>query len=149
MPIDAPHVSRRHAVGIVAASLAAAVAAPAAGQGRATPMIKMIITIKRREGMSREDFVRHQRGVHMSLLKSIPEARQYLRRFVVSYPIPAPDYPGPSYDSVVEAWFDSMEDMKAFYSSENFRNKVAPDHANFMDLTSYGRIIAEEDIVIE
>jgi len=112
-------------------------------------MIKMIITIKRREGMSHEEFVRYQREIHRPLLESIPETRQYIRRFVVSFPIPAPDYSGPSYDSVVEAWFDSMGDMNALYFSENFLSKVNPDHVNFMDLSSYGRIVAEEEVVIE
>lgn len=112
-------------------------------------MIKMIITIKRREGMSHEEFVHYQREIHRPLLMSIPEAHQYIRRFVVSYPISAPDYSGPDYDSVAEAWFDSMEDMNALYFSENFLSKVDPDHANFMDLSSYGRIVAEEQVVIE
>lgn len=112
-------------------------------------MVKMIITIKRRDGMTHDEFVRYQREVHRPLLMAIPEARRYIRRFVVSYPIPAPDYSGPDYDSVVEAWFDSMEDMNALYFSENFLREVDPDHANFMDLSSYGRIVAEEEIVTE
>lgn len=112
------------------------------------PMIKMIITIKRREGMTHEEFVKYQRETHRPLLLSIPEAKQYIRRFVVSYPIPAPDYSSPDYDSVVEAWFDTMEDMNALYASENFLKKVGPDHKNFMDLSAYGRIVAEEDVVI-
>ena len=56
-------------------------------------MIKMIITIKRRAGMSHDEFVRYQRDVHRPLLLSIPEARQYIRRFVVSYPITPLDIP--------------------------------------------------------
>ena len=108
----------------------------------------MIITIKRRDGMSHEEFVRYQREIHRPLLMSIPEAQRYIRRFVVSYPIEAPDYSGPDYDSVVEGWFDSMEDMNALYFSENFATIVAPDHENFMDLSSYGRIVAEEDVVL-
>ena len=111
-------------------------------------MIKMIITLKRRDGMTHDQFVRYQREVHRPLLMSIPEARRYIRRFVVSYPIPAPDYSEPSYDSVVEAWFDSMEDMRALYSSENFLREVDPDHVNFIDLTSVGRIVAEEEVVV-
>ena len=80
---------------------------------------------------------------------SIPEARQYIRRFVVSYPIPAPGYSGPDYDPVVEAWFDSMEDMNALYFSENFLREVGPDHENFMDLSAYGGIVAEEEVVLD
>ena len=111
-------------------------------------MIKMIITIKRRNGMSHEEFVRYQRDVHRPLLMAIPEARRYIRRFIVSYPITAPDYSGPDYDSVVAAWFDSMEDMNALYFSKNFLEKVDPDHKNFMDLSVYGRIVAREDVVV-
>lgn len=49
---------------------------------------------------------------------------------------------------MVEAWFDSLEDMQALYASENFLREVDPDHANFIDLTAVGRIIAEEDVVV-
>ena len=111
-------------------------------------MVKMVITLKRRQGMTHEEFVRHQRDVHRPLLMSIPESARYLKRFVVSYPVPAPDYPEPSYDSVVEAWFDSHEDMRALYASENFLRVVDPDHVTFIDLSSVGRIVAEEDVVV-
>jgi len=39
-------------------------------------VIKMIITIKRRDGMSHEEFVRYQRDIHRPLLMSIPEAQR-------------------------------------------------------------------------
>ena len=81
----------------------------------------------------REEFVRFQREIRMPLLVSIPEARRYVRRFVVSYPIPAPDYSGRDHDSAVEAWFESMEDMNAPCSSGNFLREVGPGHENFME----------------
>lgn len=112
-------------------------------------MIKMIITLKRRADMSHEEFVHYQREIHRPLLMAIPESRRYIRRFVVSYPTPAPGYSGPDYDSVVEAWFDSLEDMNALYFSENFLRQVDPDHVNFMDLSAYGRMVAEEEVVME
>ena len=108
----------------------------------------MIITIKRRQGMSHDEFKRYQREVHRPLLMSIPEAKRYIRRFVVSYPVAAPDYSGPDYDCVVEAWFDSIEDMNALYFSDNFLIKVDPDHENFIDLSAYGRIVTNEDVVL-
>lgn len=112
-------------------------------------MIKMILTIKRRPGMTHDEFVAYQRDIHRPLLMAIPEARKYIRKFVVSFPVSAPDYSGPDYDSVVEGWFDSMEDMNALYFSDNFLEKVDPDHKNFMDLTAYGRVVTEEDVVID
>lgn len=104
--------------------------------------------IKRRPGMTHDEFVRYQREVHRPLLMAIPEARRYIKHFVVSYPIAPPDYSGPDYDTIVEGWFDGMDDMNALYLPENFLTKVDPDHANFMDLSSYGRIVAEEEVVI-
>ena len=112
-------------------------------------MIKMIITIKRRADLSHAEFVRYQREVHRPLLMSIPEAARYIRRFVVSYPVPAPGYSGPDYDAVVEAWFDTVDDMNALYFSDNFTAKVAPDHENFMDLTDYGRLVSQEEVFLD
>jgi uncharacterized protein (TIGR02118 family) len=111
-------------------------------------MIKMLITLKRRVGMSLQEFKDYRRDVHAPLLFAIPEAR-YIRRFVVSYPILAPGFPEPSYDAVVEAWFDSLEDLNALYLSENFQTKVDPDHPNFLDVAKAGRIISEELVVVE
>lgn len=111
-------------------------------------MVKMIIGFKRRQGMSLKEFMDYRRDVHAPLLFAIPEA-QYIRRFVVNYPVPAPDFPEPTYDAVVEAWFDNMDDLNGLYSSKNFRDKVDPDHVNFIDLSSVGRIISEELIVVE
>ena len=99
--------------------------------------------------MSHEEFVHYQLQIHRPLLLSIPEARQYIRRFIISFPIAAPDYSGPDYDSVAEAWFDSMEDMNALYFSENFLTKVNPDHPNFMDMAAFGRVVTKEEVVIE
>ena len=151
---DDPNPTRRLTIGglVIAGALAAAPglaqATGGAQEKRTKPMIKMIITIKRREGMTHDEFVRYQRDVHRPLLMSIPEARRYIRRFVVSYPVPALDYSGPDYDSVVEGWFDSLADMNALYFSDNFLRKVDPDHKNFMDLSAYGRIVSEEEFVI-
>ncbi|MCW8103656.1 EthD domain-containing protein, partial [Streptomyces tauricus] len=79
---------------------------------------------------------------------SIPEAQQYIRRFVVSYPVPAPNCPEPDYDSVVEAWFDTMDDLNALFLCENWQKTVDPDHKNFVDLSSTGSIISREEVVV-
>ncbi|WP_410013540.1 EthD domain-containing protein [Sodalis sp. C49] len=110
-------------------------------------MIKIILLFRRRAGMSHQDFMDYRREVHAPLLLAIPEAK-YIRKFVVSYPVPAPNYPEPRYDAVVEAWFNTMAELNGLFSSENFLHKVDPDHENFIDLTSVERIITEEITVI-
>ncbi|MFE9840113.1 EthD domain-containing protein [Streptomyces sp. NPDC005551] len=88
------------------------------------------------------------RGAGERLRVERVEAKQYIRRFVVSYPVPAPNCPEPDYDSVVETWFDSMDDLNALFFCENFLKTVDPDHKNFDDLNSFGSIICEEEVVV-
>jgi uncharacterized protein (TIGR02118 family) len=111
-------------------------------------LVKMVITFKREKGLSLEEFKTYRRDVHAPLLFAIPEAR-HIRRFVVSFPISASNWPESSYDALVEAWFDSIEDMDKLFFSENFKTKVDPDHVNFIDLPSLERMISEETIVVE
>jgi uncharacterized protein (TIGR02118 family) len=110
-------------------------------------MVKMTITFKRQKGMSMEAFKAYRRDVHAPLLFAIPEA-ELIRRFVVSFPVAAPNWPEPSYDALVEAWFETVEDMDTLFFSENFRTKVDPDHVNFIDLSSVRRMISEETVVV-
>jgi hypothetical protein len=112
-------------------------------------MIKMILTLKRAKHMTHDEFVDYQKNEHRPLLMSIPEVEQYLRRFVVSYPVPAPRHPGSEFDSIVEAWFDNMADLEALFFSDNFLKIVDPDHKNFIDLTSVQQMVCEEEVVID
>ncbi|MDB4945836.1 MAG: ethyl tert-butyl ether degradation protein EthD [Labilithrix sp.] len=106
-------------------------------------MIKVIISFKRRPGMSTQEFRDYRRDVHVPTLLAIPEATK-LRRLVVSYPLLAPEAPEPTFDAVVEAWFDSREEMDGLFASESFRTRVDPDHANFIDPSSVVWLVTEE-----
>lgn len=108
----------------------------------------MTITFRRKEGMSVDDFQAYRRDVHAPLLFAIPEAK-LIRRFIVSFPVSAPNWPEPSYDALVEAWFDCIDDCDAMFFSENFQTKVDPDHANFIDLTTIQRMVSKELIVVD
>nr|WP_234902262.1 EthD domain-containing protein [Agrobacterium rubi] len=97
--------------------------------------------------MGFQEFKNYRRDVHAPLLFAIPEAKK-IRRFVVNYSVQAPDFPEPTYDAVIEAWFDNLEDLNTLYSCENFVTRVDPDHVNFIDLSSVGRVIVEEVVVV-
>lgn len=110
-------------------------------------MIKMVITFKRRRGMDIDAFKAYRRDVHAPILFAIPEST-VIRRFVVSFPVAAPKWPEPSYDALIEAWFDTIHDMESLFFSDNFVTKVDPDHINFIDLSTLQRMICEETLVI-
>lgn len=111
-------------------------------------MIKLAILLTRRAGMSHQEFINYRRDVHAPLLLSIPETKQYVKKFIVSVPVAAAGYPDPAYDAMVEAWFDSIDDLNAFYTSDNFVNKVDPDHVNFLNVPAAVRLITEETVVV-
>jgi len=50
---------------------------------------------------------------------------------------------------MVEAWFSSIEDLNAFHQSDNFVNKVDPDHVNFLDVPAAIRLVTEETVVVD
>lgn len=110
-------------------------------------MIKLVFLINRLPGMSVEDFRRHHRDSHAPLFTSIPEAAQYVRKYAISHPVSAPNYPAPTYDGLTEIWFDSWEDHDAFFASENYKVLVNPDEATFIDFSNVGSMVTDEKIV--
>ncbi|GAA5155226.1 MULTISPECIES: EthD domain-containing protein [Amycolatopsis] len=111
-------------------------------------MIKFVYLVNRVPGMTPEEFVAYHREHHAPLFTSIPETRQYVRRYTVSHPVPAPGYPSPAYDGVTEIWFDSWADHDAFFSSANYRERVHPDEGKFIDLDSVRTVVTDEKVVL-
>lgn len=111
-------------------------------------MIKLLIGFKRKQGMSVDEFRAHCRDVHTPLLYSIPESEK-LRRFVVSCPISETTQEEPTFDAIVEVCYDDLKDMEELMQSDNFRDIVDPDHANFIDFSSAAFRLVTEDIVVK
>lgn len=111
-------------------------------------MIKCVHLINRVAGMSAEAFRNHHRETHAPPFISIPEAKLYVRKYTVSHPVPAPDYPAPADDGLTEIWFDSWEDHDAFFTSKNYLEKVKPDEPTFIDFSKVDIMVTEERIVI-
>ena len=69
-------------------------------------MIKTISFMKRKPGLSREDFIRHYEEHHAPLaLKHLPTFRKYVRK----YPVAMPGADEPEFDCMTEFWFDDIE----------------------------------------
>ncbi len=111
-------------------------------------MIKFAFMINRIQGMTFEEFVEYHRNRHAPLFTSIPEARQYVKKYTVSHPVPAEGYPSPAYDGLTEIWFENWADHDAFFASENYRKTVNPDESDFIDMASVAVMVTEEKVVI-
>ena len=66
-------------------------------------MIKTIALVKRKPGITRDEFVRHYEQVHAPLmLRYFPTVKRYVR----NYPTPLPGTAEPDFDCITEFWFE-------------------------------------------
>jgi uncharacterized protein (TIGR02118 family) len=103
-------------------------------------MIKMVCFMKRRAGMTFDDFVKHYETKHRALVMSFhPDARRYARRYVkpqgnlvYSAPMESP------FDVITELWFDTQEEFDrgiGRISTPQAAAAIAADSEELFDMT--------------
>ena len=118
-------------------------------------MIKLVFTLKRREGLSREEFQRYWREEHAPLVKR-HAATLGIRRYVQTHARatdldaavagPRGSEPG-AYDGVAELWWDSLEALAAAWSTPEGQAAGAAlleDEQRFIDLPNSPLWLGEE-----
>lgn len=106
-------------------------------------MIKRLTMWHSREGVPKEEALRHWRTEHAVLVREVPG----LRRYVQDHCIAGPDGAAPPYDGLGEAWFDSFEAATVAIGSTEWAAVLA-DAETFMDLGRITAAWAEEHQVI-
>jgi hypothetical protein len=112
-------------------------------------MIKMMAVIRRRPGMTQQEYFPYIRDVHGEISKANPlTVRRYIQNHVFdgafgtagdcAYKIVF------HRDSVTELWFDSFESMKETFAHPYVREKVGPDGANFSELGTALALLTRE-----
>ncbi|NQT48625.1 MAG: EthD domain-containing protein [Chloroflexi bacterium] len=106
-------------------------------------MVKAIALIKRKPGLSREEFRRHYEEVHAPLiLKTAPNIVKYVRNHVI--------VPGgaeePPFDCVTELWFESMEGFKAGVAvwGTEAGKVIRDDEDSFLDRSKLAFFLVDE-----
>jgi uncharacterized protein (TIGR02118 family) len=102
-------------------------------------MLKLVVLLRRREGMSLEEFERYWRERHLPLVAKIPR----LRRLVLSRVLPDPTGSPPVFDAVVEDWFDDREALNAASASPEWAAVLA-DAPNLLDMARLQLLVVEE-----
>jgi uncharacterized protein (TIGR02118 family) len=123
-------------------------------------LIKLVFTIRRREGMTRDEFQRYWRNEHARLVGRHAEVLR-IRRYVQTHTrdTDADEALAGSrgseprqYDGVAELWWDSVEDLLAASSSEGGQiaaSELLEDERRFIDLPSSPIWLGEENVVID
>lgn len=111
-------------------------------------MIKMVVFIKAKAGLSSAQFRDHYENVHVPLIRRLhPTLRNYRRNYIDRERSVGGSDAWPDFDVVTESCFDDWEGFESFIStsaSADVRSQVLADEAHFAETTRTRRLVVEE-----
>jgi uncharacterized protein (TIGR02118 family) len=122
-------------------------------------MIKLVFMVRRREGITREEFQRYWKEEHAELVKRYAELLR-IRRYVQTHArdtnlddaLAASRGSQPrQYDGVAELWWDSVDDLVSAAASEHGQSAqqaLLEDERRFIDVARSPIWLGEEIAVI-
>ena len=108
-------------------------------------MIKTFTFLKKKPGLTREEFLRYWKEQHGPLAeKLVPGLRKYVQCH------PAPGFES-DIDGIVELWWDSPESFRTFVSwkESDEAKELKKDEVRFLDTSQWNRFVAEEHLIME
>jgi uncharacterized protein (TIGR02118 family) len=114
-------------------------------------MIKVIAMLKRKSGMTIEEFSRYWREKHAPLADTLLPAEVALeqKRYVQNYAVKLPGGGEPSFDGVAEICFNDLESFRKWndwYFSDDAK-PLRDDEENFMDKSKRVIVVTEERVI--
>jgi hypothetical protein len=112
------------------------------------PMVKLVCFLKRKDGLSLDEFYEHWLGHHAPLIRSTPELARHVVRYEQHRRVTEPSWCGtPGYDGITIQWFTSVDEFIAFTAEPKYAELIEPDEATFLDRDAFVWMITEEPIV--
>lgn len=96
-------------------------------------MIKRFVVLRRKTGMTVEEFRHYWTHVHGQLIAKIPGLLKYIQYHVRSETLDNSDDP---IDEITELWFESEKSQRQAYQSEEYQAVVA-DEPNLFEMNSH------------
>ena len=108
-------------------------------------MIKLICFVRRKPGMSADEFHRYWREVHGPLVAST-KSGQHALRYEQNHVVRGND-DDDGYDGVTVQWYESVEDFYASLREPDYAD-ISADIAKFLDPARLEFVLTEEPDVI-
>ena len=108
-------------------------------------MIKSLTFLKKKPGMTQEEFLRYWKETHGPLAAKVVPG---LRKYVQSHPVPGFES---DIDGIVELWWDNPEAFRSFLSWRQTEEAkvLKEDEEKFVDTSQWVRFVAEEHLIVE
>ncbi len=111
-------------------------------------MVKLVCFLKRREGLTLEEFYEHWEGHHGPLIRDTPELARHIVRYEQHRKVAEPSWLGtPGYDGITIQWLESVDAFLAFCAEPAYAELIEPDEKSFLDRDKLVWMITEEPIV--
>jgi uncharacterized protein (TIGR02118 family) len=112
-------------------------------------MVKFIAAMRRKPGMSSQEFHRYWREGHAPLVQSLPGFFGYVRRYVQSHAVEVPGdkfagFDVSGFDGFAELWFDSLADAEKAFTSPGYLGTIRADERKFVDGKGSRVVMVEE-----
>jgi len=107
-------------------------------------LVKGVYQLKRRDGMSLDEFRQYWLNIHGSLGSKLPGLRRYVQSHLIDE---AYAYARPHFDGVAQLWFEDTDAIRAAFASPQGR-ALADDGPKFTDMNALRMFVAQEQIVI-
>ena len=88
-------------------------------------MVKIVALVRRKQGLTTEQFLDYWQNRHSKLVAALPGLRGYVQNPAID-----PDKRNWPYDGLVEVWFDDVAAVKAAFESPE-SDAVRADEPNF------------------
>ena len=111
-------------------------------------MVKLIELIKRKDGLTHDEFLRYWEEIHGPLIaKTVPGVKRYIQ----NHPVKLSKGGEPPIDGIAELWYN---DLKAWRMSADWflgegGNVIRDDEENFVDKKKVVALICEEKVFKE
>jgi uncharacterized protein (TIGR02118 family) len=112
-------------------------------------MVRLTCLLRRRPGLSPEEFHRYWREHHGPLVASTKSGSYVLR--YEQHGRPLDDYQGsddPGFDGVTVQWFESFDTYRASLAEPDFSEVVMQDIPKFLDVDRLHFVVTEEPAVV-
>lgn len=109
-------------------------------------MVKYIVMLRRKPGLTKQQFLKHWKEVHGPLVARISPG---IKKYIQSHPLEVPGIEC-EIDGIAELWFDNLEDLLRWRAWRNTEagKPLNEDEAGLIDMSQVGRFICQEHKIV-
>ncbi|KAL3701776.1 hypothetical protein R1sor_019798 [Riccia sorocarpa] len=117
-------------------------------------LVKAVVMVKRKKGISFEDFDKYWAGEHSSLVCNIPLFREKILKYnQLHLDLPRMQFAAENgvpvcndFDGIGEVYAKSYQDLRDFFESDVYKNIVEPDERKFVEKHECKRFFVYDEV---